>query len=226
MASQSTSEKTSRRSRTYRSELRQQQAEQTRSRVIDAAAELFANHGYARTTLARIAEAAGVSPETVQGQGPKAALLISAAEYAAVGVAGEENLLNLEVGRRLIAIQDRDEALDHLAAFVAELHERTAKLGLALIGGASVDSELDRYLNDFIAGINRQTRRVLGVWRDRGWLREDVSFDELVETSAVICSVDTFLRITHRDRWTVSRYQAWVRRMLAETVFRPETVRR
>jgi AcrR family transcriptional regulator len=226
MASQSTSEKTSRRSRTYRSELRQQQAEQTRSRVIDAAAELFADHGYARTTLARIAEAAGVSPETVQGQGPKAALLISAAEYAAVGVAGEENLLNLEVGRRLIAIQDRDEALDHLVAFVAELHERTAKLGLALIGGASVDPELDRYLDDFIAGINRQIRRVLGVWRDRGWLREDVSFDELVETSAVICSVDTFLRITHRDGWTVPHYQAWVRRMLAETVFQAKRVRR
>jgi AcrR family transcriptional regulator len=188
--------------------------------VIAAAAELFADHGYARTTLARIAEAAGVSPETVQGQGPKAALLISAAEYVAVGVAGEENLLNLEVGRRLIAIQDRDEALDYLVGFVAEVQERTAKLGLALIGGASVDPELDRYLNDFIAGINQQIRRVLGVWRDRGWLREDVSFDELVETSGVICSVDTFLRITHRDGWTVTRYKAWVRRMLAETVFR------
>ncbi|WP_172828835.1 TetR/AcrR family transcriptional regulator [Mycobacterium sp. 1164966.3] len=188
--------------------------------MIAAAAELFAENGYARTTLARIADAAGVSPETVQGQGPKAALLISAAEYAALGVAGEENLLNLEVGRRLIAIQDRDEALDYLVAFVAELQERTAKLGLALIGGASVDPELDRYLNDFIASINKQVRRVLGVWRDQGWLREDVSFDELVETSAVICSVDTFLRITHRDGWAVSRYKAWARRMLAEAVLR------
>src|SRR6185437_16816867 len=99
-------------------------------------------------SLARIAEAAGVSPETVQGQGPKAALLISAAEYAAFGVAGEENLLNLEVGRPLIAMQDRDEALDYLVALVAGVQERTAKLGLALIGGASVDPELDRYLND------------------------------------------------------------------------------
>jgi AcrR family transcriptional regulator len=188
--------------------------------VVATAAELFAEHGYARTTLAKIAEAAGVSTETVQGQGPKAALLISAAEYAAFGVAGEEDILNLEVGRRLIAIQDRDEALDHLVVAVAEVHERTAKLGLALIGGASADAELDRYLADFIAGINRQTRRVLGVARERGWLREDLSFDELVETAAVICSVDTFLRITHRDGWIVGRYKAWVRRMLTETVFR------
>ena len=73
-------------------------------RILAAAAELFADAGYARTTLAKIAAAAGVSAETVQGQGPKAALLIAAIEYAAFGVAGEENVFNLDVGRRLLAI--------------------------------------------------------------------------------------------------------------------------
>ncbi|MDT5195188.1 MAG: hypothetical protein QOH20_1942, partial [Mycobacterium sp.] len=51
-------------SRAYRSEFRQQQAEQTRSRVLEAAADLFGAEGYARTTLAKIAAAAGVSAET------------------------------------------------------------------------------------------------------------------------------------------------------------------
>ena len=94
--------------------MRQEQAEQTRSRVISAAGRLFAEHGYARTTLNKIADAAGVSAETVQGYGPKAALLIAAIEYAAVGVAGEENILNLEVGKRFVAIEDPVEALDYL----------------------------------------------------------------------------------------------------------------
>ena len=108
-------ESISTKTRTYRSELRQQQAEQTRSRVVAAAAELFAADGYARTTLAKIAAAAGVSAETVQGQGPKAALLIAAVEYAAFGVSGEENILNLDVGRQLIAIDDPLEALDFVS---------------------------------------------------------------------------------------------------------------
>jgi AcrR family transcriptional regulator len=205
--------------RVYRSELRQQQAEQTRSRVVAAAAELFAADGYARTTLAKIAAAAGVSAETVQGQGPKAALLIAAAEFAGVGVSDEENILNLDVGRQLIAIDDPQEALDFVAAVVTDVHTRTASLAPALFGGANSDPELDRYLDDFIAGINRQVRRVLDIFFDRGWLRVDVPFDELVETAAVVCSVETYLRITQRDGWSAEAYRAWCRRMLKETVF-------
>ena len=187
--------------------------------MVAAAAELFAADGYARTTLAKIAAAAGVSAETVQGQGPKAALLIAAAEFAGVGVSDEENILNLDVGRQLIAIDDPQEALDFVAAVVTDVHTRTASLAPALFGGANSDPELDRYLDEFIAGINRQVRRVLDIFFDRGWLRVDVPFDELVETAAVVCSVETYLRITQRDGWSAEAYRAWCRRMLKETVF-------
>lgn len=187
--------------------------------MVAAAAELFAADGYARTTLAKIAAAAGVSNETVQGQGSKAALLIAAAEFAGVGVSGEENILNLEVGREMVAITDPQAALDYLVATVTDVHQRTAQLAPALFGGANSDPELDRYLSKFIAGINRQARRVLNVYRDRRWLRDDVPFDELAETTAVLCSVETYLRIVHRDGWSVQAYQNWCRRMLAETIF-------
>src|SRR6201992_2683406 len=153
-------------SRAYRSELRQKQAELTRSQVVAAAAELFAADGYARTTFAKIAAAAGVSVETVQGQGPKAALLIAAAEFAGVGVSGQENLLDLDVGRQLIANDDPRDALDVVASLATDVHERTAQLAPALFGGANSDPELDQYLNGFIAGINGQIRRVLDVFRD------------------------------------------------------------
>jgi AcrR family transcriptional regulator len=220
MAPQSISDKATRPGRAYRSELRQQQAEQTRLRVVTAAGELFAEYGYARTTLAKIADAAGVSPETVQAHGPKPALMIAAIEYAAFGVSGEEDIFKLDAGRRFLAAPDRDAALDHLTAAQTEVHERTARLTRALFGGAGADPELDRYLTDWIASIDTQMRRLYGVCRDRGWLRDDLPFDEIVETSGVICGVETYLRIAHRDGWTVARYRKWLRRMLAETVFR------
>jgi AcrR family transcriptional regulator len=207
--------------RAYRSELRLQQAEQTRLRVLAVAGELFAADGYAGTSLAKIAAAAGVSAQTVHGQGPKAALLIAAIDYAAVGVAGEENILNLDVGRALLAINDYEQSLDFMTAYQTGAHERTARLALALIGGAGSDPILERYLKDYIASLNGQVQRLLGVYRDRGWLRSDVAFGELVETAAVVVSVDTYLRITYRDGWSVPAYQAWLRRMLADTIFLP-----
>src|SRR6201992_892076 len=206
-------------SRAYRSELRQKQAELTRSQVVAAAAELFAAEGYARTTLAKIAAAAGVSVETVQGHGPKAALLIAAAEVAGVGVSGEDSILDVEIGRRMSAVDDPQAALDFVSMAATDIHRRTARLAPALFGGANSDPELDQYLDDFVAGINRQVRRGLEVYRDRGWLRGDVPFDELVETAAVVCSVETYLRMTRRDGWSAEAYRAWCRRMLAETVF-------
>ena len=53
------------RPRIYRSELRQQQAAQTRRRIIEAAIEEFSHNGYQAATLAQIAKRAGVSIETV-----------------------------------------------------------------------------------------------------------------------------------------------------------------
>jgi AcrR family transcriptional regulator len=206
--------------RIYRSELREQQAEQTRLRVVAAAAELFADLGYARTTLAKIAAAAGVSPETVQAHGPKAALMIASVEYAAFGITGDHNVLDLEVGQRFVTFTDRDAAAEFLVAEQTAIHERSARVTMALFGATAVDPELDDYLSELIAGVGRQIRRILEVCREREWLREDLPFDELVESAVVISSIETYIRIVHRDGWTIDAYRNWFRRMLDEVVLR------
>jgi AcrR family transcriptional regulator len=62
--------------RHYRSPRREQQAEQTRLLVLDAAERLFKERGYVGTSIAAVAVEAGVSPETVYGHfGSKRVLL-------------------------------------------------------------------------------------------------------------------------------------------------------
>ncbi len=62
--------------RSYNSSRRTLQAAQTRDEVLRAATELFRETGWAGTTLAAIAERAGVSVETVyKGFGSKKGLL-------------------------------------------------------------------------------------------------------------------------------------------------------
>jgi AcrR family transcriptional regulator len=53
------------RSRTYDSPLRREQAGRTRRQILDTAQELFERDGYAATSIAAIASAAGVSLKTV-----------------------------------------------------------------------------------------------------------------------------------------------------------------
>jgi AcrR family transcriptional regulator len=51
--------------RAYSSDLRTEQARRTRKQIVDAAAVLFAEQGFAGTTVDAIAKAAGVSRKTV-----------------------------------------------------------------------------------------------------------------------------------------------------------------
>src|SRR5437588_7135209 len=54
-----------RRTRSYDSALRREQAARTRRQILDAAKQLFERDGYAATSMAAIASAAGVSLKTV-----------------------------------------------------------------------------------------------------------------------------------------------------------------
>lgn len=193
--------------------------------VVAAAAKLFAENGYAGTTLAKIAAEAGVSVETVQTHGPKAALMIAAVEYSAFGQPGDRDILDGEVGERLAELDDAGAALDFVVSMQTDLHTRSALTARALFSGAAVDPALGHYLDELLAGIKRQIRRVMVVFRERDWLRKDLSFDELVETAAVLGDVETYLKIVDRSRWSRQAYAKWLRRMLTETVMNPAAVR-
>jgi len=202
------------RSRAYRSDLRQRQAADTRRRILEVAAELFADLGYARTTMTKIATAAGVSPETVQAHGPKAALMIASLEYAAFGVEGDQNVLELDYGRTFLGFDDVDDAVTYIVDVQAEVHGRSARLFDSLRSAAAGDPQLERYLADLVVGIGRQNRRIMEAVRDRGWLRDDVPFKELTEWAALISSVDAYDRMVRHDGFSVAAYKRYLRAAL------------
>lgn len=72
--------------RPYRSPLRAEAARRTRAAIVSAAAELFAERGYAGTSLAEVAETAGVArPTVVSAFGSKPALLKVVVDQALAG---------------------------------------------------------------------------------------------------------------------------------------------
>jgi AcrR family transcriptional regulator len=206
--------------RAYRSQLRQRQAAETRRRVVEAAGAVFSEHGYQNATFAQIAKRAGVSVETVQKHGPKSALMWASVEMASVGVEGEVDIFATDIGRAMLRVPDANRFAAFLGETMLTINQRAAGVWSAVTGAAHGDAELRRNLLQRLAGIRRQIEKVLDVVAERGWLRTDVPFDELVEACCVITSVESYLRIVHLDGRSELQYKTLVARMVLDTVLR------
>jgi AcrR family transcriptional regulator len=206
------------RTRVYRSELRLRQAEETRRSIIDAAAELFSELGYAGTTLAKIAKRAGVSVETVQKNGPKAALIRAAVEVTSFGVEGDRDVFEIASGQALLALTDRDQAAPLAARTMLAVNAASAGVWMALTGAAHGDPELRGYFEMFLRDIRRQNSRLIGVLAERGWLRDDVDFERAVDTWEVISSVETYVRLVVLTGRSHDEYRAWFEQAVDELI--------
>src|SRR5260370_31464551 len=78
-------------SRRYDSSWRKEQARITRRAVLHAAHDLFVNQGYGHTTMVEVAQAAGVSVETVDGAFRNKATLLHRVWVVTIGGDDEEN---------------------------------------------------------------------------------------------------------------------------------------
>src|SRR4051794_39590248 len=135
--------------RRYSSRLRQQQASQTREQVLAAAAELFAQSGWAGTTVAAIALRAGVAVETVySGFGSKKQVLRAVVDFAAVGDVEPVPLADREVFASL-GEGDRERRLAAGAELLSDVQHRVARLWRTVGEAAASDDEIDGWRRDW-----------------------------------------------------------------------------
>jgi TetR/AcrR family transcriptional regulator, regulator of autoinduction and epiphytic fitness len=127
--------------RQYDSSLRQEQARETRLRILSAAQELFVANGYARTTLAEIARTAGVAVETLYAAfGTKAALLRQVWFLHFRGDEQDVPLYDRPEMQAILAEPDLATRIRKHATFVAANNRRMAPLLGALHGAAASET--------------------------------------------------------------------------------------
>jgi AcrR family transcriptional regulator len=205
--------------RPYHSELRQRQAAQTRSRIIEAAIEVFSENGYQAATFAQIAKRAGVSIETVHKHGPKTALVWAAVEVASFGVEGRNlDLFDTEHGKAMLKVADPDAFAAFLGETMLAINEPAAGVWTAVTSAAAGDRELRSHIAQRLAEIRAQVDNALRVVAQRGWLRTDVPFDDLVEACCVITSVESYVRFVHLDGKSPEQYKTFVARTIRDTI--------
>jgi len=205
--------------RPYRSELRREQAAGTRERILAAAAECFAELGYAKTTMAEIARRAGVSVETVHKNGPKGSLLQGAFEFSSAGIEGQQQFLESNLASDVLSTSDAREALRRTVAVTHRLNSGSVGVWRAYAAAADTDPEIAARWRTMQLAIHAAAADVIDQGIARGWMRTDLTRDELVATQWILASIDNYDRLVTVLGWSGERYREWLERASWEASF-------
>ena len=206
--------------RGYDARRRRERAEEerraTRRRVLDAAARLFAAHGYTATTIADIAREAGVAVQSVYKAGQSKAELLHA--VVDLAVAGDDEDIMIADRAEFAAIDDETDTrrqVHRFADLIASIQERSAPVQAAYRQAAAVDDAVAaslaashrRRIETFTTVVGMIPRRRL-----RRPLRESA------ETAWAIASPEVFLLLRNQQGWDAARYRRWLRATLVDVL--------
>lgn len=200
--------------RTYRSELRARQAQETRGRIIAASARLFAGQGYQATTIAAIGREAGVSAETVKTTASKAALLIAAFEVTFSGSEAAETLADTEVAAGIIDLPD-DVFLDAVLTQITTANARGHALWTVLLGAALSDPVVDEALRGILERRRADYRLLVSELVRRGLTPPIDEPDAVADALSFLLSPESYQQLVAQSGWAPERYDAWLRAAVA-----------
>jgi len=211
--------------RPYQSTLRGAQAQSTREAVIAAAARLFAEKGYAATSIEEIAAAAGVSRATVfTSVGGKAKLLKTALDVAIVG---DDEPIALPDRPRSKAIRAEPDPRKYLALYaelVTEMDGRLAAIHEAVRGAAGVDPDARALWESHLAQHRQGAANVIGDLIRKGGLRPDLDPESAADIVWLL-GPGTYHMLVHRRGWSPARFQAWLTETFISQLLPAEPVR-
>ena len=207
-----TSVKQTQKKRSYVSSVRTEQAEATRRRIIAAASVCFSESGWSGTTLAQIAERAGVTPQAVHlSVGSKPALLMAALGQAIGDAAdGRTDASRPRFERALFGDALRADATDAeraraFAAAITAVHERAGSLFEVLAQAAQTEPDLHERRAEIK---DRRLELVRSMVRASG-RRRGAAFDRVVDLIYVLSSTSLHNEFTSRG-WASKAYQTWL----------------
>jgi AcrR family transcriptional regulator len=200
-------------------DLRAARVADTEERIVRAATELFVADGYAATTLAAVARAAGVGARTVYVRfGTKAALLKRVVDVAIVGDTAPIDV----AGRDWFAVaMTAPTAAERIAAIAAANRDIMTRAGgvLAVAQQAEPGEPLIRTAAQAAREATLANFRTLWSTMDKdGLLPAGADVTWLIHTTATLSAADTYLLYTRMHGRTTAEYGAWLAKTLHRLV--------
>ncbi|MHB8465379.1 MAG: TetR/AcrR family transcriptional regulator [Acidimicrobiales bacterium] len=206
--------------RPYDSSRRQAQATETRSAIVLAARDLFVDHGYGRTTIADVAQGAGVSVETIYAAfGNKATLLHKAWD---VTVGGDDQDIVFHERPEVAAIRNEPDLARRLtlhAAFSTQTAQRIAPFQLMVQSAAGAEPAAAAMLEE----MGRQRLAGMTVMAAEIARTGQLAVSEEECRDALWSMTDGVLwhRLVNERGWTNERFADWLGRIWVGLLVRP-----
>ncbi len=184
---------------------RERQAEQTRAEILGAARRLFAERGYTRTSVRDVAEAAGVSAQTVYDSvGSKQAL-----------VARLNDVIDVEAGIPAIAgslagSSDPTEIVATAARITRSILEHSGDVIHALVTGAAAEPELEAVLAEGHRRHLQGAKTIVGLLAELDALDASIDRKAAVDTLAALTDVRLALVLRESYGWSLDRIERWM----------------
>src|SRR5207244_3057139 len=205
--------------RRYVSGVRQEQAQRTRLRILDAAHRLFSEYGYAATTIERIAAEAGVAIDTVYAVFRSKRAVLSGLMARQVG--GDD---------QPIAMLDRPEAQSvrrepnqrrQLARFVAgvtDAIERSGPVDDIMRSAAAIDPEISTLRRSIQEERFRNMTTLVRWLRANGTLRHERNVEHAAAIVWTLTSPEVHHLFRVDRRCSTERFRDWLGDTLARTL--------
>ena len=202
--------------RHYRSKLRDEQAQATRRRIVQAGAELFVQQGYGPTTIDAIAERADVSRKTVfTSVGSKATVLKLAFDWTLAGDDEPVAIADRPDVRRMMQEDDPAVLVDQWVAMNAAIAGRLAALHHVLVVAADADADAATILTTAEEQRTNGARAFVTRLAAVGGLRPGLDVDRATAIAELLMDPMPYRRLVQQRGWPPEDYTDFLQRTAA-----------
>lgn len=196
--------------RRYDSSRRREQAAATRAEILDAAERLFAEHGYAATTIAAIAAEAGVAVKTVYlAFETKSGLLRALWHLRLRGDEGDVPVGERRWYRDLLEEPDAERQLRINARMSRVVKTRAGVLLKVIRNAASADADSAALWARIQTEFYGVQHRLVEVMHERGALREQLDVTRAADILWTLNHPDLWHLLVGERGWTPEEYERW-----------------
>jgi AcrR family transcriptional regulator len=200
-------------SRPYRSTKRKSAAGRTRAKVLEAGKQLFSRRGIDATTIAQIAERAGVSEATIYATVKSKSGLLNALMHEAIfGPRFKEAL------KRLENVTDAVERIALTAGVARAIYEGESAELSVLMKASAFSPELQKTQQAFETLRREMQRdRIEALFRS-GRARKGLDKATAGSILWMLTGRDVYHKLVHESGWSPDKFEKWLRQMLLESL--------